>query len=92
MRIAILGLGRVGKAFVQLVIERRKYLKREGTDAQIIYVIDIEGGIYQQDGILDHDLLEIATMGISWSGSKYTTRPFFNCLRSAFGKWSCKGG
>ncbi|MFX0199225.1 MAG: homoserine dehydrogenase [Candidatus Hodarchaeota archaeon] len=60
MRIAIIGFGRVGRAFVQLLVDKKTYLEREGIDARIIYVIDLGGGIYQRTGISRDDLMEIA--------------------------------
>jgi homoserine dehydrogenase len=60
MRIAIIGFGRVGRAFVQLLVDKKTYLEREGIDARIIYIIDLGGGIYQRTGISRDDLMEIA--------------------------------
>jgi len=59
MRIAIVGFGRVGKAFVQLLVDKKAYLERQGIDARIIYIIDLGGGIYQRSGISHEDLVEI---------------------------------
>lgn len=60
MRIAIIGFGHVGKAFVRLLLDRESYLRSEGIAAKIIYIIDIGGGIYRVNGITYSDLLEIA--------------------------------
>ena len=60
MRIAIVGFGRVGRAFVQLLVDKKDYLEHESIDARIIYIIDLGGGIYQPKGISHEDLREIA--------------------------------
>ena len=60
MRIAIVGFGRVGRAFVRLLVDKKTYLEREGIDARIIYIIDLGGGIYRRSGISHDDLVEIA--------------------------------
>ena len=60
MRIAIVGFGSVGRAFVRLLVEKRGPLKREGIDARIVYIIDLGGGIYQPSGITDADVMEIS--------------------------------
>ena len=60
MRLAIIGFGSVGRAFVRLLLEKRRPLEREGIDAQIVYIIDLGGGIYQPSGITDADLMEIS--------------------------------
>ncbi len=67
MRIAIIGFGHVGRAFGQLLVDKKPFLEREGIDARVIYIIDLGGGIYQQDGIAHRELLEIC---------KAKTQPF----------------
>ena len=67
MRIAIIGFGHVGRAFVQLLVDKKTYLEREGIDARVIYIIDLGGGIYQKTGISYEDLMEL---------SKTKTYPF----------------
>jgi homoserine dehydrogenase len=59
MRIAIIGFGHVGRAFGQLLVDKKLSLEREGIDARVIYIIDLGGGIYQQHGIAHRELLEI---------------------------------
>jgi homoserine dehydrogenase len=59
MRIAVIGFGRVGRAFVQLLVEKKSVLEREDIDARIVYIIDLDGGVYGQNGIPHQDLLEI---------------------------------
>ncbi len=78
MRIGIIGFGRVGRAFVQLLIDKKDHLEHEGIDARIIYVIDLGGGIYQKSGIRHEDLMEIVkskTLPVSYprGGSKDVT-------------------
>lgn len=60
MRIAVIGFGRVGRALVRLLVDKKPYLEREGIDARVVYIIDLGGGIYQQGGISYEDLLEIS--------------------------------
>ena len=59
MRMAIIGFGRVGRALVQLLVDKKGYLERQGIDARIIYIIDLGGGIYERSGISYEDLVEI---------------------------------
>ena len=58
MRIAIVGYGGVGKAFLRLVNDKKAYLQNEGIDAQVNYIIDLGGGIYNPAGIDYNDLQE----------------------------------
>ena len=55
MRIAIIGYGGVGKAFLQLLINKKDELLSEGIDPKLIYVISSKGGVYDSNGI---DLIE----------------------------------
>jgi homoserine dehydrogenase len=57
MRLAVVGFGGVGKAFVELLSAKRSYLRREGLDIKVNYVINSRGGIYAPQGIDYHDLI-----------------------------------
>lgn len=51
MRIAVIGYGGVGRAFVELIHMKKEYLKTEGLDIQLNYVIGRNGGVYNPEGI-----------------------------------------
>lgn len=51
MRIALVGFGGVGKAFLRLLADKREELLKEGLDIQVNYVINSIGGVYQPKGI-----------------------------------------
>lgn len=52
MRIAIIGYGGVGKAFLQLLLEKKKNLIiDEGIIPRVCYIISSKGGVYDPDGI-----------------------------------------
>lgn len=51
MRIAIIGYGGVGRAFLQLLINKRSELLREGINPRVNYVISSKGGVYDPEGI-----------------------------------------
>jgi homoserine dehydrogenase len=59
MRIAVIGFGRVGRAFVQLLVDKKPYLEREGIHTRVVYIIDLGGGIYRHGGIPYEDLAEL---------------------------------
>lgn len=60
MRIAIIGYGGVGKALVQLLVDKKHYLKLKSIDIQLNYVIGSRGGIYVPKGIECNDLAEFS--------------------------------
>ena len=43
MRIAVIGFGGVGKAFVKLLMDKKTELKNEGMDITLNYVIGSKG-------------------------------------------------
>lgn len=43
MRIAIVGFSRVGRAFIQLLVDKKAYSEGQGIDTRIIYIIDLGG-------------------------------------------------
>lgn len=51
MRIAIIGFGGVGKAFIELLKNKADELLLEGIDPRITYVISSKGGVYDSKGI-----------------------------------------
>ncbi|MDW7670259.1 MAG: homoserine dehydrogenase [Bacillota bacterium] len=51
MRLALIGNGGVGKAFVQLLLDKSGLLRKELMDVQMNYVLDSKGGIYNPAGI-----------------------------------------
>ncbi|KPU44763.1 homoserine dehydrogenase [Oxobacter pfennigii] len=51
MRIALIGYGNVGKAFLKLLCKKEEYLKAEGIDIKVNYVVSSKGGVYNPDGI-----------------------------------------
>ncbi|MCC5910745.1 MAG: homoserine dehydrogenase [Clostridiaceae bacterium] len=57
MRVGIIGLGGVGRAFVQLLIDKRQDLLKEGIDIQLIYILKSSGGIHDSEGIDLQDLM-----------------------------------
>jgi homoserine dehydrogenase len=58
LRVAIIGYGGVGKAFVQLIHTKRDYLKKEGLSLKISYIIGRSGGVYNSEGIDLEDFIE----------------------------------
>lgn len=61
MRIAIIGYGGVGKAFVQLIDGKKDYLQREGMEIKVNYIIGRNGGIYNSEGIDLKDFMEFGS-------------------------------
>ena len=58
MRVAIVGYGGVGRAFVQLINGKKDYLKKEGLEIQVNYIIGRNGGVYNSEGIDLQDFME----------------------------------
>lgn len=55
---AIIGFGGVGKAFLKLLQDKQEYLKNEGLEPVVNYVMNSRGGIYKKDGININHFLE----------------------------------
>lgn len=72
MRIAIIGYGGVGRAFVQLLSDKRLELLKEGLDIKLNYIIGRAGGIYSPDGIEIDKFIQYSKDFISYpdGGSK----------------------
>lgn len=60
MRLALVGYGGVGKAFVELLILKKKHLEKRGLIVSLNYVISSKGGIYNPKGIDLIDLMEFS--------------------------------
>lgn len=68
MNIGIIGFGGVSKAFIKLLIEKEKNLKKKGLELKIKYIIKSNGGIYNKDGI---NLEEIITADYKLTGFNF---------------------
>ena len=51
MRLAIVGFGGVGKAFLRLLNDKKEGLLKEGIELKVNYIISSRGGIYAPEGI-----------------------------------------
>jgi len=51
IKIALIGYGSVGKAFLQLLYDKQNYLINEEINIKVIYIIASNGGIYNASGI-----------------------------------------
>lgn len=60
MRIAIIGYGGVGKAFISLISNKRTILLNKGFDFQINYILNSSGGIYDPKGINCEDVIRFS--------------------------------
>lgn len=58
MKVAVIGYGGVGRAFVELINIKKEYLKGEGLNIQLNYVIGRNGGVYNPEGIDLEDFIE----------------------------------
>jgi len=63
MRIAVIGYGGIGKAFIKLLEEKKEYLAREDINICVNYVINSSGGVYYSEGIDCKDLGEFTEVG-----------------------------
>lgn len=61
MRVAIIGYGGVGRAFVQLINGKKDYLHKEGLQIQVNYIIGRNGGVYNCAGIDIKDFMEFGS-------------------------------
>jgi homoserine dehydrogenase len=60
MRLALVGYGGVGRAFVELLSFKKEYLEKKGLSIRLNYVISSKGGIYNSNGIDLVDLIEFS--------------------------------
>lgn len=51
MRIALIGFGNVGKAFLKLLKEKQENIENNGISLEIISILNSKGGIYNNQGI-----------------------------------------
>ena len=51
MRIGIIGLGGVGKALLELLVDKKDDLEKEGLSVSVNYIINSKGGVYDSKGI-----------------------------------------
>lgn len=58
MRVAVIGYGGVGRAFVELINLKKEYLKKENINIELNYCIGRSGGVYNPGGIDIEDFLE----------------------------------
>ena len=58
MDIGIIGFGGVGKAFINLLIDKENKLKKNGLNIKVKYIIKSDGGIYNKDGINLREVVE----------------------------------
>jgi homoserine dehydrogenase len=63
MRIALIGFGGVGRAFVKLLHDKREFLAAQGLYINLNYVINSSGGVYNPSGIDCKDLLNFTEKG-----------------------------
>ena len=56
MRLALIGFGGVGKAFLRLLQTKRESLLKEGIDAKVTYILASRGGLFCPEGV-DTDAL-----------------------------------
>lgn len=63
MRIGLIGYGGVGKAFIELIVDKSSKLKEEGIDLEVVYIINSKGGIYNPKGIDCAELLADSKAG-----------------------------
>jgi homoserine dehydrogenase len=60
MRMAIIGYGGVGRAFIRLLHDKKNYLAQEGIHVIVNYIIGSRGGIYAPAGIDCLDVIEFS--------------------------------
>jgi len=57
MKIAVVGYGGVGAAFIKLLKDKKEYINKEGIKIQVNYILNSSGGVYNPDGIDCDDLV-----------------------------------
>ena len=63
MKIAVIGYGGIGKAFITLIKNKETELHRDGYDFQVNYILNSSGGIYDPEGINSEDVLSFSLKG-----------------------------
>ena len=62
MRIGIVGFGGVGRAFLNLIYNKKNKLESEGIYFQVNYIIGRTGGVYNKHGIDLHKFINFLSM------------------------------
>lgn len=65
MRVAVIGFGGVGRAFIQLLQDKKDCLNKEGLQIQVNYIIISHGGIYNPLGIDTQAVLKFGDKDIA---------------------------
>ncbi len=79
MRLAVVGYGGVGKAFVDLLASKKLYLQKEGLDIKLNYVLNSRVGIYSPKGIDCKTLAEFSRTNddlTQYNEGTLTQKPF----------------
>jgi homoserine dehydrogenase len=63
MRVAIIGYGGVGKAFIALIANKIIKLRNDGYNFQINYILNSRGGIYDPQGIDCGEVIKFSSNG-----------------------------
>lgn len=63
MRVAVIGYGGVGKAFIGLIAKKAAKLYNAGYNFQINYILNSSGGIYNPQGINCKEVMEFSNNG-----------------------------
>ncbi|MBF8982399.1 homoserine dehydrogenase [Lutibacter sp. B2] len=57
MKIAVVGYGGVGAAFIKLLKDQKEYINKEGIKIQVNYILNSRGGVYNPHGIDCEDVV-----------------------------------
>jgi len=60
MRIAVIGYGGVGKAFIKLLANKKQDLENQGINFTVNYILSSSGGIYDSKGIDCKEVIEFS--------------------------------
>jgi homoserine dehydrogenase len=58
MRVALIGFGNVGKAFIRLIYDKRAIIEKNGISLEIISIFNSRGGMYCHKGIPLNELID----------------------------------
>lgn len=65
MRIAIIGFGNVGRAFVKLLHDKEELLKSKGISLEIISITNSQGGVFDYNGLSQEVIRSLLTNDLS---------------------------
>lgn len=65
MRIAIIGFGNVGRAFVKLLHDKEELLKSKGISLEIISITNSQGGVFNYNGLSQEVIRSLLTNDLS---------------------------